>query len=200
MCLSAGPSSYHPLLHSEIPCKVIYSKAFGNGTLYALVLSKQTAHATLDRKIVSLDGMLMRASGDSRTRFTSVSGIMDGKVKTFGVCEHMSDEHFRAIFASGTPGGGRELLVHHDVEQWNPPPVGTPVGQVGNGESVVRVSGGADGDRTYVSLEKTVVKLKSRNSTYKQMLSAAGKNVARLKLNAGILQDELTAKVLCFVL
>ncbi len=115
MCLSVGPSNFHPLLHSEIPCKVIYSKPFGNGVLYALILSKQTAHATLDRRIADLDGMLMRTGRDSSTRFMSISDVMERKVKTFGVHEHRHDEHFRAIFTSNAPGGGRVLLVHSDV-------------------------------------------------------------------------------------
>jgi len=207
MCLSVGPSSYHSLLHSEIPCKVIYSKAFGNGILYALVLSKQTAHATLDRRVVDLDRMLMRAGGDSSTRFTSVSDVMDGKVKTFGVREHVIDEHFRAIFTSGTPGGGRELLVHPDVERWDPPRVivvHTGVTSDGNGGHAVDGDGLIGEDQNQVLLEKTVMKLKARISTYNKIFSVTGKNIARLKLAAVKSEDELSSKVhtlrLCYYL
>jgi hypothetical protein len=33
----------------------------------------------------------------------------------------VSDQHFRSIFSSGAPGGGRKLLVHPGVTKWVPP-------------------------------------------------------------------------------
>ena len=196
LCLSSSLSEYHSLLHTHIPCKVIYSKGYGNGTLYALVLSKKAAHATLDRKIVELDRILMQASGDSSTRFTSVSDVMEGKVKTFGVGEHMGDEHFRAIFSSCTPGGGRELLVHPEVARWDPPlAVGTGnVSVVGDGNGVSN-----EELREQAFLDKTVQKLRSKICIYKRVLSAAGKNVADLKQSVDDHRVELMAKV-CFML
>jgi hypothetical protein len=182
----------------------MYSKEFGNGTLYALVLSKKTAHATLDRRIVDLDRILMRAGGDSSTRFTSVSAVMDGKVKTFGVGEHVADEHFRAIFSSGTPGGGRDLLVHSGVMRWDPPPPlligGSEVDGGGpRGSGNIAVGGSGDELGTQMLLDKTVQKLRSRVSVYKKVLSVSGRNIAGLKLTTERLRDALDLKV-CFVL
>lgn len=196
MCLSVGPSSYHSLLHSETPCKVIYSKSFGDGVLYALVLSKQTAHATLDRRMVDLDRMLMSAGGDSTTRFRSISDVMDGKVKTFGVREHVGDEHFRAIFSSGVPGGGREVLVHADVQKWDPPSVITAsVATDGGSGSAVAVDGTVGRELNPVLLDKTVKKLKARIYTYNQIFAVTGKKVTRLELAVAKSHDELSSKV-----
>ncbi len=121
MVHSSTPSEHHKNLHSKIPCEHIYSKEYAHGTLYALVLLKPTAHKTLDRRIVELDNHLMLHTGTMSTKFTSISQIRSGKVKTFGNGEHMIDEHFKAIFSSDHPGGGRELLAHEDVFRWSPP-------------------------------------------------------------------------------
>jgi hypothetical protein len=199
MCLSSGPSEYHSSLHSLIPCNVIYSVAYGNGTLYALLLSKQTAHATLERRIADLDGMFMQAGGDSTTRFTSVSDVMNGKVKTFGVGEHTGDEHFRTIFSSGTPGGGRELVARPGVVRWDPPL--SAVALVGG----VAAGGGRAIDlesRTHDLVDKRVMKLKTRISVYNRIFSANATKVAGFKLAAdkssvelATKNEELTAKV-----
>jgi hypothetical protein len=47
--------------------------------------------------------------------------VLGGKIKTFSTGEHMIDEHYKAIYASNHPGGGRELVVHPDVVRWVPP-------------------------------------------------------------------------------
>jgi hypothetical protein len=191
MCISANPSEYHQSLHSLIPCSVIYSKGFGNGTLYALVLTTKTAHATLERRIADLDGMFMRSGGDTTTRFTSVSDILNGKVKTFGVGEHSGDEHFRAIFSSGTPGGGRELVVHPGVVRWDPRPSVANLG-VGGG---VSVGGGQAFDlesRTQALVDKNVRKLKLRINAYNQLFSVNAKKMSGL---ARKYDEALAAKV-----
>lgn len=144
---------------------------------------------------MGLDRMLMRANGDSSTRFTSVSDIMDGKVKTFGLSEHIGDEHFRAIFTSGAPGGGRELTVSPDVEKWIPPRAATGIAQTGNGGSAAGSQSVMVEDINQVLLDKTVVKLKARISTYNKLFSAIGKNVAVMKSDVSKSQTEIYSQV-----
>jgi hypothetical protein len=190
MCLSSRVSDFNDMLHAQIPCDVIYSKEFGNGTLYALVLAKKTAHVTLDHKIVDLDRMLMRAGGDTTTRFTSLSDVLEGKVKTFGAREHVSDEHFNAIFSSGNPGGRRALSVHPEVRRGDPPVVVASIdGEVADDTRLT------EAQRMQVLVDKHVTKLKSRISVYRRVLSASGQNVARLRLDADKFSDEMSVKV-----
>ena len=100
------------------------------------MLTKKTSHATVDNRIAELDNMLMRANGNATTRFTSISDVLGGKVKTFGVREHVSDEHFRAIFSSGNPGGRRVLSVHPEVTlRYHP--LNTSISALGGGADVV---------------------------------------------------------------
>jgi hypothetical protein len=123
-CHSSNPSDYHDMLNSCFPCKVMYSKEHEHGTLYAIVLTKATAHKTLDNRIAVLNSTLMQIGGGSTsaTRFTSISQVLGGKIKTFGAGKHMFDVHYKAIFSSNNPGGGREWIVQPDVLQWIPPP------------------------------------------------------------------------------
>jgi hypothetical protein len=110
------------MLHDYIPCEEIGSKEYGHGTLYGLVLSSATKHRTLDNQITRLDNFLMQSGGGgTSTRFTSVSPILGGKIKTFGSGEHMLDEHYKTLFKS-LPGRGKKLEMHNDVDKWKPPP------------------------------------------------------------------------------
>ena len=118
LCLSTTKSEYQAMIHSEIPCKVIYSRDYFQGTLYALSLQKSKTHATLDRAMLRLDDILKQGRDD--THFVSLSNIMSGKVKTFAVGEHAWDEHFRCIFVSDFPGGGRTLHTQLGVNVWKP--------------------------------------------------------------------------------
>jgi hypothetical protein len=56
-----------------------------------------------------------------------LSDVLEGKVKTFGVREHASDEHFNAIFSSGNPGGRHALAVYPEVKRSYTYAVGTSV-------------------------------------------------------------------------
>ena len=120
ICHSSNPSEYHVRLHSSLPCNVIYSKDYQNGTLYALVLSKQKFVGTMDSKISQLDEFLKKKDGETSTKFTSISDVLSGKIKTFGIGGHDFDEHYNAIFISGAHSGRRELTVHPDVKAWYP--------------------------------------------------------------------------------
>ena len=120
MCLSTRPSNYQQMLHDKVACNVIYNKPYGTGTLYALVLHKPKTHVTLDNALVDLDSAISMGTGDSATNFVAVSCVLGGKVKTFSLGEHARDEHFRAIFLSENPGGGRKLSTCSGVEIWTP--------------------------------------------------------------------------------
>ena len=75
---------------------------------------------TLDNALVDLDSAINMGTGGTGTNFISVSGFLSGKIKTFGSGEHARDEHYRAIFISENPGGGRKLNAFPDVEIWTP--------------------------------------------------------------------------------
>jgi hypothetical protein len=118
LCLSTNSSQYHESIHDFTPCKAIYSKNYQGGTLYGLVLFTRKSLITLDKEITALDQALMQ--GSQRTRFVSISDKLNGKVKTFASGEHAHDEHYKALFATNHPGGGRELQCHYDVNIWTP--------------------------------------------------------------------------------
>lgn len=122
MCLSTKKSEYHQMLHDKMPCHSIYSKDFQEGTLYALLLKTQKTYITLNKAIVDLDSAI--SQGRRRTNFVSLNEVLSGKIKTFASGEHRSDEHYKAIFQSDYPGGGRTLRVHPGVRKWTPQ--GTP--------------------------------------------------------------------------
>ena len=107
------------MLHDQIPCNVIHSVDFAHGTLYALSLTKPKTHVTLDGVITSLDSALAQAGGRG-TNFVSITDVLSGKIKTFAAGEHARDEHFKAIFLSDCPGGGRSLQIHPGVAVWTP--------------------------------------------------------------------------------
>jgi hypothetical protein len=120
VCLSTRPSNYQQMLHDKVACNVIYSKPYGTGTLYALALHKPKTHTTLDNAIVDLDSAINMGTGGTGTNFVAVSGVLSGKIKTFATGEHARDEHFKALFISDNPGGGRKLSVCLGVELWSP--------------------------------------------------------------------------------
>jgi hypothetical protein len=120
ICLSTRQSGYQQMLHDKVGCNVIYSKLYGSGTLYALMLQKAKTHVTLDNALVDLDAAINMGSGGTGTNFVSVSVMLSGKIKTFSAGEHARDEHFKAIFLSDNPGGGRKLSICPDVEIWTP--------------------------------------------------------------------------------
>lgn len=118
ICLSTTESSYQQMIHDQIGCTTIYSVKYGNGTLYGMLLAKAKTHRTLDKAICDLDFMLSKSRPG--TRFVSISNVLGCKIKTFAKGEHATDEHFRAIFISNRPGGGRILEVQCGVCQWSP--------------------------------------------------------------------------------
>jgi hypothetical protein len=173
------------MLHASFPCKVIHSREYGNGTLYAIMLSRPTAHRTLDNRITELDGTLMRGGGGSTsTRFTSVSDVLGGKIKTFAAGEHMIDEHYKAIFESDHPGGGREPVVHPGVLSWIPP------------RKQRRVHGVDDGRREDDAPEELTVEEKAKLYRDKLVQQALTRfNICKRKA-----RESATAKViLCFI-
>jgi hypothetical protein len=120
ICLSTRQSGYQQMLHDKVGCNVIYSKPYGSGTLYALMLQKAKTHVTLDNALADLDAAINMGSGGTGTNFVSVSSVLSGKIKTFSAGEHARDEHFKAIFLSDNPGGGRKLSICPGVEIWTP--------------------------------------------------------------------------------
>ena len=118
MCLSTTESVYQKMIHDQIECTTIYSVKYGNGTLYGMLLAKAKTHRTIDKAISNLD-LILSKTGPG-TRFVSISDVLGCKIKTFAKGEHATDEHFKAIFISNRPGGGRILEVQRGVNQWNP--------------------------------------------------------------------------------
>ena len=124
LCHSTSPSKIPEMLHSELPCDVIYIKEFQHGTLYALLLKKQTLVGTMDDKIKGIDTCMQSRSGDTSTRFTSICDMLSGKIKTFGKNEHKSDEHYGAIFSMDGHFGRKNTKTLQGVHTWNPPASG----------------------------------------------------------------------------
>ena len=108
------------MLHDKVGCSVIYSKPYGTGTLYALMLHKAKTHMTLDNALTDLDAAINMGIGGTATNFVSISCVLGGKIKTFSAGEHARDEHFKAIFQSDNPGGGRKPSLCIGVETWTP--------------------------------------------------------------------------------
>ena len=106
------------MLHDKIPCKFICSTDFGNGTLYAMVFQTRKTYTTLDNAITELDTGLLQ--GRMGTNFVSITNVLSGKIKTLASGEHKIDEHYKAIFKSDNPGGGRRLIVKPNVHVWTP--------------------------------------------------------------------------------
>ena len=101
-----------------VPCTAIYSKDYQHGTLFAMKLEEQGYVRSMDKEILKLDTTLRR--GSTATKFTSISDVLSGKLKSFGHKDHMADEHYRAIFSNGSHAGRKELAVHPDVKIWRP--------------------------------------------------------------------------------
>ena len=101
-----------------VPCTAIYSKDYQHGTLFAMKLTKQSRVGYMDKKILDMDISLRK--GSTTTKFTSISDVLSGKLKSFGHKDHMADEHYRAIFSNGSNPGRKELAVHPDVKIWRP--------------------------------------------------------------------------------
>jgi hypothetical protein len=120
LCHATSISEQQSDLHRSLPCLVIYSKEYQHGTLYGLVLVKQTYVGTMDKEICKLDESFKKTSGDQSTKFTSISNSLSGKVKTFGIGDHAFDEHFRAIFLTGSHSGSKGLKVDPGVRAWYP--------------------------------------------------------------------------------
>lgn len=121
ICLSSShtaPNEYQHMLHSLLPCKVIYSKEYQHGTLFALVFLKQTSVGIMDKQIVFLDQSLQKNSGV--TKFTSITDVLNGKIKSFGVGEHLTDEHYKAMFTSEILYCRGDPTIHQDVKAWYP--------------------------------------------------------------------------------
>jgi len=108
------------MLHDKVGCSVIYSKPYGTGTLYALMLHKAKTHVTLDNALSDLDAAINMGIGGTSTNFVSISSVLGGKIKTFSAGEHARDEHFKAIFLYDNPGGGRKPCLCSGVETWTP--------------------------------------------------------------------------------
>ena len=120
ICLASThtePNMYQAEIHKLLPCKVIYSKEYKNGTLFALLFSKKTSVGHMDRKILHLEQSLHRNSGSDN--FTSISDVLSGKIKSFGVGEHLTDKHFKALFTSDVHYC-RDPMIHSDVKAWYP--------------------------------------------------------------------------------
>ncbi len=109
---------YQAEIQKFIPCKVIYSKEYEHGTLFALILSRQRTVGSIDKQIIFLEQSLqLRCESD---KFTSISAVLSGKFKSFGVGEHKLDKHYRAVFSTNGHAGRRETTVHSDVKAWYP--------------------------------------------------------------------------------
>jgi hypothetical protein len=111
-------SEYYSNLKSLSPCTAIYSKDYQHGTLFAMKLEQQNYAGHMDTEILKLDKSLR--NGSTTTKFTSISDVLSGKLKSFGHNDHMSDEHYKAIFSNGSNPGRKELAVHPDVKIWRP--------------------------------------------------------------------------------
>ena len=110
---------YQAEIHELLPCKVIYSKEYGHGTLFALVFLRKTYVGRMDKQIVHLEQKLKRNNGSDNLNFTSISGVLSGKIKSFGVGEHLTDKHFNALFTSEILYC-RDPTVRSDVKAWYP--------------------------------------------------------------------------------
>ena len=108
------------MIHAELPCKVIYSKDYQHGTLFAIELSKRLEVSRMDTAILELDKTLQHGTQVFTTRFTSISDMLSGKIKTFGHGERKSDFHYREIYSLK----GNFLP---DVKPWFPPEGAEPV-------------------------------------------------------------------------
>jgi hypothetical protein len=109
VCTSIPDDEFRPLLHSMLPCKVIYSK----DTVFVLNLSTQTRVAAIDQKMNALDEELQLRSGSKSSHFVKISDVMSGMVRTFGKNAHEEDEYCKEIF-SGKVG----KAVHAGVKVW----------------------------------------------------------------------------------
>ena len=118
ICMSTGPSQYERMLHDVTGAEVIYSSLYNGCTLYVMVHKKpEKSHAVIDKGIVSLDKTI---SQPGITSFVSISDVLSGKVKTFQVGEHATDEHYNIIFCNRVPGGGRVNQLRPGVKTWTP--------------------------------------------------------------------------------
>ena len=118
ICLSTAPSAYQKMLHAETNAKIIYSKEYNQGTLYALIFdSPGKKHSTIDNAICSVDTTLKSING-GKTLFMSISDVRSCKVKTFRKGEHAADEHYSAIFTNRVHGGSKKQVVHPGVDTW----------------------------------------------------------------------------------
>ncbi len=114
------PNIYQENLHSLLPCKVIYSKEYQHGTLFALFLQKKTLVGTIDDELTVVDQCMQSNSGVFSTKFTSISNMLSGKIKTFSKKEYKFDEHYRALFSIDGHSGRQDTPVLPDVKAWYP--------------------------------------------------------------------------------
>ena len=173
MCQSSKPSSYHAMIHAEIPCSVIYSTDYDHVTLYALVLSNRMTHKCLSEKLDIVD-MLMRSTGSPETtRFRSISNDpFNGKIKTFMRGEHARDPSYRKIFKTLVPGCGRKLEAHVGMFGW----------MAGDGDADAVLDeddeSGEDGDEDIQSPDP-------KPSGKKRAASSDGLDLKKMRLNDG---------------
>ena len=120
MYLSIHPSKYEELFHKYFKCDVIYSKQLKDCTLYCIVHTNPSkSQHTLDNLLKLIESEIDPVNKVSH--FQCISNDLSKKVKTFTAGEHLSDEHYNAIFTSTTMGGRGERKVHPYVKTWRPP-------------------------------------------------------------------------------
>ena len=121
MCHSWSQTEHQSMINDMIPCTAIYSKVYDNGTLYALVLSRQSSHKNLSNKLDEVEKALHTIGTVEVTGFRPMrSDSFNGRIKTFNRGEHSKSPEYNAMFETKFPGGGRELRVHSDVKAWYP--------------------------------------------------------------------------------
>ena len=120
MYLSNHPASFEELFHRHIKCDFIFSKEHEEGTLYALIHTKPSKnHRALDNALKLIEAAI--GPDNAGPYFRCISNVLSKKVKTFTVGQHLSDEHYSAIFLNTTARGRGEKRVHPDVRTWRPP-------------------------------------------------------------------------------
>ena len=120
MYLSNHPASFEELFHRHIKCDCIFSKEYDEGTLFCLIHTKPSKnHRALDNALKLIEAVI--GPGNAGSHFRCISNVLSKKVKTFTVGQHVSDEHYSAIFFNTTTRGRGERKVHPDVRTWSPP-------------------------------------------------------------------------------
>ncbi len=112
--------SYQKNIHGALPCTVIYSKDYQHGTLFAIKLLKRLEVSRIDTAISDLDKQMQEVTGVFKTKFTSISDIMSGKIKTFGHRERKVDMHYLEIFSPEGHPGQSDTEVLPGVKSWSP--------------------------------------------------------------------------------